>query len=129
MGQDSTRRGRPPPALELCRSIPKRAQRARVTFGFDPVGRLEVMPFLEHIESEVGEDPGKSLRDLCVVIGVALSSQREQHRPVKRSQTVYVECATFEFLDERLDPGRTRSHPRWRTTLGWRRGGDPFTDL
>ena len=101
---------------------PKFLEGAGKAFGLDPVGRVEVVALLEHLELEVREHSAQTFRELPVLVRVAESAEREVDRAIETAEGLAVDVAPLERATERADPCRTLGHPgrrfagrrRWR---------------
>src|SRR6185503_11999509 len=98
---------------------PQRLQGRRQALGLDPVGRVEMVPFLEDLESEVREDFAEPAGDLAELVGVAQLAQGEVDRAIEARQRPTIEVIGPKRLHERADPARTLRHPGRRIPRRW----------
>ena len=72
-------------------SCPVSPQRPRSALGLNPVRRVEVVAFVEYLESEIREDRAGSLGHRAEVMRVAPAAQRKVDGLLKFAQAVEVE--------------------------------------
>lgn len=73
--------------------------------------RVKVMSLLEHLKSEVWEEPAEPSRDLAELVGVTHPPKREVDGMIEAGQRIAVEIVGPERLHERSYPARTVRHP------------------
>jgi hypothetical protein len=104
--------------LRRVRSIPQAAEDCCRALGFDPVWRVEVVAFLEHLKREVVEDLARPLGFPTIVVGVAPATEHEQDGSGECTQSIQIEARGQEGLEERPQTRWPSGHP-WRRRAGW----------